>query len=404
MTAPAERGAKGQVAGHVAGYVAGHVESSHEPSRGRGLERRRLGAAMAGGAALATLGLGMGPSGCGGGSSAAPGAAPALPTGSGGGGTRTAWQARDLALYNRVKFFDMVVDGEGRVAERRGWPATWDALTAACRSRGVAVDITLTLFDAAQFERVFTDTTRRNELLAQSTALAQGVNGLHIDFEVFDRLSAASVSGFRAYLAELRARLTGKSLSAFCVMGAQTDLYSRSELELLDHVVLQGYDAHYARGQRAGPVAPLRGPYQITWESTLRTYTALGAARSRIHIGVPYYGYEWPTASSDVGAATRGAGREMTYAAVPASILPNIQLNAQAEVARHGQRRDPASGSPYYAYQDATGWRQGWFEDETSLAAKFDFVKQEGLGGVAIFPIGYDAGAFDPLLRRAFRS
>jgi spore germination protein YaaH len=319
----------------------------------------------------------------------------------------TAWQGRDLALYQRVHFFDLVVDGEGRVAERRGWPTQWDALLSSLRSRGVAVDLTLTLFDLAQFERVFTDAARRRELLEQTVALAQGVDGIQLDFEVFERLSAASISGYRSYLAELRNRLArppgGKSISAFGVMGAQSELHSRAEIELLDFIVLQGYDAHFARGQRAGPVAPLRGPYAITWENTLRTYLALGASRNRIHFGVPAYGYEWPTASDQVGAATRGVGREMTYAPVPASFLPNIRLDAVTQVARHGLRRDAASGSPYYAYQDASGWNQGWFEDETSIAAKLDFVKQENLAGVAMFPIGYDAGRFDTLLRSSLR-
>jgi spore germination protein YaaH len=67
-------------------------------------------------------------------------------------------------------------------------------------------------------------------------------------------------------------------------------------------------------------------------------------------------------------------------------------------------RRDPASGSPYYAYQEPSGgWRQGWFEDDRSLAAKFEFVKQQQLAGIAVFPIGYDDGAFDALLRQTFK-
>ena len=110
------------------------------------------------------------------------------------------------------------------------------------------------------------------------------------------------------------------------------------------------------------------------------------------------------TESAAAGARTLGKGREITYSVLDARLLPDIRIGARSQAALHGLRRDPASGSPYYAYQEpAGGWRQGWFEDEASLAAKFEFVKQERLGGIAIFPVGYDGGAFDDLLRRSFR-
>jgi len=46
---------------------------------------------------------------------------------------------------------------------------------------------------------------------------------------------------------------------------------------------------------------------------------------------------------------------------------------------------------------------QGWFEDDASLSAKFDFVKKQRLAGIAVFSLGYDSGNFQPLLRRYFR-
>ncbi len=143
---------------------------------------------------------------------------------------------------------------------------------------------------------------------------------------------------------------------------------------------------------------------RVTWERTLEHYLRLGAPRHKIIFGVPLYGYEWPTESAAVGARTLGKGREITYAVLDAQLLPNIRIGARSQAALHGLRRDAASGSPYYAYQEPSGgWRQGWFEDERSLTAMFDFVKRQQLAGIAVFPVGYDDGAFDALLRRTFK-
>mgnify|MGYP001799100025 CR=1 FL=1 len=66
-------------------------------------------------------------------------------------------------------------------------------------------------------------------------------------------------------------------------------------------------------------------------------------------------------------------------------------------------QRDPVSGSPYYAYRDAEGqWRQGWYEDIVSLTEKYEFVKSKGLGGVAVFPLGYDGGELTASVVEAF--
>ena len=318
------------------------------------------------------------------------------------------WRSRELSLYDRLKFFEVEIDAEGRLGRRNGWPQRWEGLQAAARERGLPLDVTVTLFNAARFEHIFTSPQKRRRLVVELLQLAVGVQGIHLDVEIFDAVSAEALSGYRAFCAELRSGLDhqrgSKALTAFGVMGAAVDLYDRATLARFDHIVVQGYDAHHLASPRSGPVAPLRGPYGVTWERALEHYLGLGAPRHRIVFGVPFYGYEWPTESAAAGARTLGKGREITYSVLDARLLPDIRIGARSQAALHGLRRDPASGSPYYAYQEpAGGWRQGWFEDEASLAAKFEFVKQERLGGIAIFPVGYDGGAFDDLLRRSFR-
>lgn len=224
-------------------------------------------------------------------------------------------------------------------------------------ARGDRFDITVTLFSLDRFNRVFGDATRSNTVLTDLLALARDVDGLHLDFEIFEALPASTISAFRQFCVRLRNGLAAadgtKSLSAFGVMGAASNLCDAATIGVLDHLVVHGYD--------------------------------------------------WPTETAAIGSPTRSAGVEMTYALLDPVLLPGITVSALTLVAAHGLQCDPASGSPYVAYQQAGGgFRQAWFEDARTLAAKFDFVRQQGLAGVAMFPIGYDAGAFDTLLRSAF--
>jgi hypothetical protein len=62
-----------------------------------------------------------------------------------------------------------------------------------------------------------------------------------------------------------------------------------------------------------------------------------------------------------------------------------------------------ASGSPWYAFRDRDGWRQGWFDDAVSLAPRLDFVRKGGYRGVAVFVLGYDNGELLGSIRAAFR-
>ncbi len=318
------------------------------------------------------------------------------------------WRSRNLSIYDRLKFFEVEIDAQGQLGQRNGWPQRWQELQAAAHARGLGLDVTVTLFSASRFERIFGNSKRRQRLLTELLRLDTGAQGIHLDVEIFDNVSARALAGFRAFCAALRSGLnqrgTAKTLTAFGVMGAQVDLYDRATLAQLDHIVLQGYDSHHLESPRSGPVAALRGPYEITWEKTLEHYLRLGALRHQIVFGVPFYGYEWPTESAAVGARTLGKGGETSYGLLDAQLLPKIRIAARSQAQQHGLRRDAASGSPYYAYQDAAGaWHQGWFEDDVSLAAKFEFAKQQRLAGIAVFPLGYDDGAFDDLLRRTFR-
>jgi len=212
--------------------------------------------------------------------------------------------------------------------------------------------------------------------------------------------------GYTAFVTRLRRRMTetdpAYTLSSFVLAFDDDDVYAERALaEVTDYLVVQGYDFHSAGEPSAGPVAALTGWGRLNWTTVVDRFLGFGVPPRKIVMGVPMYGYEWPTETDRPGSLTRGEAVEVLLAP-PAEVLPELP-RARAQAARHGVRRDPESNTPYYAFQDANGWRQGWFEDAESLRAKYAFVRERGLGGVALFPLAYGDRALWDDLREAFR-
>ena len=313
------------------------------------------------------------------------------------------WQKVDLGLFDQILFFDVPVSADGRMLQVSDWPKKWQNLIVA--AKGTRLQPVFTLFDGKEFERIFSDANQRKLLQTGMLALTDPADGLQLDFEIFGAVSGASSDGYRLFLKSMKRELAakGKKLSLFVLTEDSAGLYDSAALQNADYIVIQGYDAHWKGSPNAGSVAELHGASVDSWDSSLKHYLSLGVPRNKILMSVPYFGYEWSTISDMPGAPTRGAGREISFAPLPAGLVPEVAASARARIGQYGVKRDPATGSPYYIFKNKTGWVQGWFEDEASLSAKFEFVRKERLAGVAVFPLGYDGENFQNLLRRHFR-
>ena len=230
-----------------------------------------------------------------------------------------------------------------------------------------------------------------------------GADGVHLDVEVFDAVPAEVRAAYVQFVRDLQTALGPDAVvSVFALALDDADVYDEARLAAAaDYLVVQGYDYHWKGGAVAGPVAPLEGWGRLNWSNVLARYDSLGVDRTKLVMAAPLYGYEWPTKTALPGSETRGPGQTIGYADVTTRV-PEVQVSAQRRVAQHGLQRDFDSGSAFYTYKDASGWHQGWFEDEEAMRAKFAWIKEQGLGGVALFPLGYDGGLLDDLVQEAF--
>ena len=319
-----------------------------------------------------------------------------------------AWTTYPWEALDEIYFFELEAGADGTVADPHGWPGEWLLLLERARAEGVRVVPTISQHDPAAFVQLFRDPARIARLVDELAALlaaTPGLGGLHLDFEVFEPVSPEARTGFTLFAAALDARLEALDptylLSTFAMAFDDDDVYDEPALAAVtDFLVVQGYDFHSRGDTRAGPVAAVAGWGRLNWQAVLDRFLAFGIPARQIVMSVPLYGYRWPVTSDAAGAESRGVAVEIPLTA-PQGVVPELP-RAFAEARLHGVRRDAESGSPYYAFQDSTGWHQGWFEDAESLRAKYAFVREHGLGGVALFPLAYGDQTLWPDLVEAF--
>ena len=249
-------------------------------------------------------------------------------------------------------------------------------LSAAARHRVAPLMHLSTLTEAGNFSN------ERSSLLLNSPALQErliqdvidtmrqkGFYGLDIDFEfVYPEERVLYADFVRA----LRERLNPLGYPVIVALAPKTRgdqsglLYEAHDYALLGEaanaVLLMTYEWGYTYGPPMA-VAPLPQVRAVL------NYAVTVIDRSKIFLGVPLYGYDWPLPY--VRGETRADSLSSQHAV-------ELALRYRAEI-----QYDAQAQSPYFYYTARSGQQHVvWFEDARSMDAKLRLVAEYGLQGV----------------------
>lgn len=291
----------------------------------------------------------------------------------------SSFQTYDYTLLTHVAYFSAEADpSTGKIASSHDWKTT--GLVAAASSGGSKPILTATCMGPAQNTALLSDPAKRATFISELAGLASAQNaaGVNVDFEQIPKALRGAFSSFMTDLAvEVRARIPGAEISAALPAVDWQKAYDGAALAAAcDYLLVMGYDFHWRNSQSAGPVAPLQGALSV--QGSMQKWTQAGIPAAKLLLGVPYYGYDWPVRDNQEGSPATGAGKAILF------------RDAKLAALEHGRKWDAQSSSPWYAYSTPDGWRQAWYEDEESLAAKYKFVKTAGFGGVGLWALSYD--------------
>ncbi len=213
--------------------------------------------------------------------------------------------------------------------------------------------------------------------------LARNYDGIDIDYESLD---VSLREPFSAFIKELSEALHahGKLLSV-AVHGKDHDYGGLGGFQdwktigqYADRLRIMTYDYHW-RGGGPGPVAPLY------WVQSVAEYAVSVVDPSKVFIGVPFYGYDWPP---------QGTARGLPWGDIE-DLIEEQGLTVNL-MERNSEGRVDES---WFRYQSDQGVREVWFMTDRGLESKLELVQRMDLAGIAIWQIGYEKPEYWNVIR-----
>ena len=233
-----------------------------------------------------------------------------------------------------------------------------------------------------------------------------GFDDINVDFEYTSDGNKILRNNFVGFITNLRlACVSSKShcqidVDIFASSAENPRLWDLKQLEpTTDKFIVMAYDYYRKSSPQAGPVAPLKGKCSSGFSEEkdclekdiithLSQISKLIPSR-KIILGVPFYGYEWQTASADFLANTySGTGALATYQRIQS-------LFQDTQIASLSARWSDVTLSPYLVYEKNNNIYQIHFENAQSLEQKIKLIESANLGGVAIWALGYEGSSPD---------
>lgn len=230
---------------------------------------------------------------------------------------------------------------------------------------------------------------QRLAVLTAQAVVNRGVDGVNIDFEPIPNGQSANFVDFvRRVRSELDARKPGLEMTVDSTgYIANYDVAGLTAPGAADAIYIMAYHYTGSWSRTAGAVSPLhRSTYDVT--DTVDAFLAQ-TTPDKVMLGLPWYGNLWSTKSGDVNARTRPPSTKYGF---PGSVT---YANAVAVAAEHGRLWDALEQVPWSRWKARAcsscplTWREMYYEDAQSLAAKHQLVLDRGLRGTGIWTLGF---------------
>jgi len=290
----------------------------------------------------------------------------------------------DVNGLTTIAYFSIDVNANGTLDQSGpGWDGYQSQALANLISRahaaGSRVVLTVTCFDQATLDQVTSSPAAAATLAQQvlQAVQAKNLDGVNIDFE---GEGSADQVGLTALVAKVSSTLHAANPHYQVTM----DTYASSagdpggfyDIKALapsvDGFFVMAYELNLSAS--ASPSSPLTSS-MFSNQTAAEEYAA-AVPPSKVILGVPYYGYDWPTTDGTLSAQATGP--------------PTTPSDAQIVAAGHPVYWDPVTDTAWTSYQVGSQWHEAFFEDPTSLYFEAQMAQSLGLAGLGIWALGMD--------------
>ena len=257
-------------------------------------------------------------------------------------------------------------------------------------------------FNKENIRSLLNNSSHRHQAITSITKLLQEkqITSLNLDFESSSISDFQTRNNFTLFVKELKQQTINNqpleiSIDVFSNSGQQDFIWDLPSLEPhTDYFIVMAYDFYRPSSSQAGPVAPLRGrcspndlsnPKCLDEDITTSIATISQVIPSqKIILGVPFYGYQWQTASNQFLANTYSqTGSVASYSYIQ-------ELFNSSDIASLSASWSSLSQTPYLNFYQQENLYQLHYDNPYSLSLKIDLVNQANLAGIAIWALGYE--------------
>jgi len=229
------------------------------------------------------------------------------------------------------------------------------------------------------------------------------VDGVNIDFEGQE---SSSYPGIQTWFTNFMTLLSAAVHKQFPNSFVSVDSYSGAAswdggffnignlAPVVDAFFVMAYDMSFSNmnAGQPGPNAPMNG-WTFNDSVSMSQYVTKAPA-SKVILGVPYYGYEWSTTSTNPYAQATSGATAIPYSGIVQDFAcaQRVKFNWDSTAeSPWATWWSPARYDPCQA--NFNSWREIYYDDTTSLGIKYDLVNSENLRGIGMWALGYDGNA-----------
>lgn len=233
-------------------------------------------------------------------------------------------------------------------------------------------------------------TTARDKMISQliSETLRVGADGINVDFEQIQTDAGEHYIQFiRELSIQCRANNLVLSVDNYVPKGYNTHYHRKEQGIMADYVIIMGYDEHFGGSYEAGSVAS----YNYVKEGIEETMKEVPA--EKIINAVPFYTRLWNETPKTAEELAEQQGTEAADYPMKVTSEALGMSEAAGRVANAGVSAawDEATKQNYASWTGSDGSTYKiWLEDTSSLEAKLQLMKDNGLAGTAAWKLGFE--------------
>ncbi len=293
----------------------------------------------------------------------------------------------NLAGISTLAYFAVGVNPDGTLVQSGpGWTGYESQalanLVTAAHGQGDRVVLTVNNFDQSQLDALASSPTAAATLANAVLAAveAKNLDGVNLDFE-------GEGSADNAGLTRLVDAVSWVLHTADPHYQVTMDTYSSSAsgtngwfdipalAGAVDAFFVMEYNPNLTATQ--GASSPLTSG-MFSDQTSVNEYAA-AVPPSKVILGVPFFGIDWPTSDGSLTASATGPATDVSLGDIAAG--------------GHPQYWDPVTDSGWTSYQVGSQWHETFFEDPTSLYDVAQLAQAHGLAGVGIWTLGMDGNS-----------